>query len=896
MQTTPLLAERRYSTLSSRARGGRPRVLFAALCWVLFVVVVSVWSPPLPPVRGTSNNDARFEGRTAYENLARLTEWRPHALGMRDLDGGVFSWIRDEAHAVAAESHTSQRVKVSVQVGSGVQQSVLGRTVAAFRSPQPIDAQAQVYTNVRNVVVRIGGVSDEHAVLLNAHCDSGDTSPGASDDGVGCVALLEVARALAAADSRLPHAVVLLFNFAEEQGLLGAHLFASQHEWAASVRAFWNLEGAGAGGREMVFQAGPDNGNLARMYAGAVPHPHGNVFAQDIYQGGVIPSDTDFSVLANPQLMDGVTGIDAAFYENGQVYHTPQDNFAHVSAGSVQHMGANALAFARAVAAVSPEAMDGAFRPGAAAPVVFFDAPFKTLVVYSASAAFIINGFVAACGLVAVVMWSLRTGGRRVVAGFVLYLGAVSGGMAAVVVVAGAMGLLKPMWWYALPRVTVAVMVPVFASGALAGMWAGEFAGGKVMASEEEEEEPVELTPAESARDAAYGALLFNTCLLSVCWMAGLGAAYLPMLLTVGGLVVVAADYAVLRVVPAETREKLGASLGDLKGEETGMFAALVCVGMSLPVWFAAGIAVALYRFLHGTLGRIVGPTSLIISAWCGISVVLVGAPTLVPLTRVLGVDRRKGSVWVSLLSAFCAWAVLASVAVALFSPQYTAEYAKRTQVSVVWSDEDSHTGAYMCVRGFDAISPMHVASEVFPTLAWTADEEAVSLCEGDSRVFGNVVAAPVSQPDTPYRPGLAVVADDVLADGRRNVTVRFSHEGTFYGKLALQFPGVDEWSLDGAVPVYEAGIGLSFMGGGRNEDHALPLATEHTFWFAGHLPADASIWGTSILDRTARSGARPEDAAPYTCDVIARWMSGLPSYANAPLRTSCEPSVQISI
>ena len=297
--------------------------------------------------------------------------------------------------------------------------------------------------HVRNLVARLPGRRPE-AVLVSAHYDSPPESVGASDDGVAVAAVVELARALAAGP-RMEHTVVLNVNDGEEQGLLGASGFL-QHPWLATVRAFVNLESAGPGGKAILFQAGPGNSWLTRAYARAAPHPYGSVYGQDIFQSGAIPSTTDFEVYRDG---GGLRGLDVAFYRDGYAYHTALDRTDRIARGSLQHMGDNALAVVRELAA-------GAL-PGdvGGRPSVYYDLLGTVMVAYDARWAPVLA--IAACLLAAAAVW-LAAGAFRLGAADVA-LAALTAALAAAGAIAVAMGaawsvsvlFARPHGWFAHP-------------------------------------------------------------------------------------------------------------------------------------------------------------------------------------------------------------------------------------------------------------------------------------------------------------------------------------------------------------------------------------------------------------------------------------------------------------
>ena len=170
------------------------------------------------------------------------------------------------------------------------------------------------YSNVTNILARLyyNAADDPPEVdrtqvsfLVSAHFDSALKSPAASDDAANIASMLEIAHNLVHSPP-LPHAVIFNFNGAEESILQAAHGFITQHKWTPSIAAFLNAEGAGGSGRELVFQLGPSHAWLAFAYARAAPYPFASSLAQDIFQSGIIPSDTDFRIYRDYGGLSGV--------------------------------------------------------------------------------------------------------------------------------------------------------------------------------------------------------------------------------------------------------------------------------------------------------------------------------------------------------------------------------------------------------------------------------------------------------------------------------------------------------------------------------------------------------------------------------------------------------------
>uniref|UniRef100_A0A3B3D0G3 Endoplasmic reticulum metallopeptidase 1 n=1 Tax=Oryzias melastigma TaxID=30732 RepID=A0A3B3D0G3_ORYME len=317
---------------------------------------------------------------TGEFNAARqITSVGPRPVGSQENEVLTVAYLLEQIESIRAKTAAGpHQLTVDVQHPTG---SFSIDFLGGFTS---------FYDHVTNIAVRLepkGG--SQHLMLANCHFDTVANSPGASDDAVSCAVMLEVLHSLANHSTPFHHGVIFLFNGAEENILQASHGFITQHPWAKNVRAFINLEAAGVGGKEVVFQTGPENPWLVQAYVHAAKHPFASVVGQEVFQSGVIPSDTDFRIYRD---FGNIPGIDLAFIENGFIYHTKYDTADRILSGSIQRAGDNILAVLKHLLMSEKLADSSEYRHG---NMVFFDVLGVVVVAYPARVGTILNYMVA---------------------------------------------------------------------------------------------------------------------------------------------------------------------------------------------------------------------------------------------------------------------------------------------------------------------------------------------------------------------------------------------------------------------------------------------------------------------------------------------------------------------
>ncbi|WP_395630703.1 M20/M25/M40 family metallo-hydrolase [Aquidulcibacter sp.] len=307
---------------------------------------------------------------------------------------------------------------------------------------------------VRNILFR-AGPSGGGAALIAAHYDSVPAGPGASDDGAGVAATLEIAARLAGRKLKKP--VIFLLTDGEEAGLLGASSFVRKDPWAKDVAFAINMEARGTGGPAIMFQTSAPNGRDIAALTDKPVRTIANSMAADIYR--TLPNDTD----ATEFLAKGYDVINFAFIAPVARYHTPLDNLAHLEPASVGHMGGAALI-----------ALEGflAEKPTANTPetdVIYSDVLGRFILVMPVAAGYGLLGF----GLLGALFAYVKSGPKGAVRALIAPL--------ASLLVAGGVGFgtlwlidqvrVENQWWFATPMAGRLLVYCSGLLGALLALW-----------------------------------------------------------------------------------------------------------------------------------------------------------------------------------------------------------------------------------------------------------------------------------------------------------------------------------------------------------------------------------------------------------------------------------------
>ncbi|KAJ1301373.1 hypothetical protein OPQ81_008638 [Rhizoctonia solani] len=345
--------------------------LVATIYFAVFISSVLVYeNVPAPPrhyrPRGLDLNEA-------WRDLQLITQvphpYNSHSNGqVRDY---LLRRLRKISHAYPNVQVADDRVSNGTYIGRG----------------------QVVYFEGDNLLVKIEGEDPGlPAVLFSAHFDSVSTGLGATDDGMGVVTLLQLVQYYGRNKPR--RTVVFNINNGEEDWLNGAHAFLD-HPWAKLPKTFLNLEGAGNGGRPMLFRTSSFDVTAAFR---AVSSPHGSSLSNDAFKRGLIRSGTDFSVYEEA----GMRGLDLAFYRRRARYHTVFDSAAWLgNQNSLWLMMENALEAGNALVSAGPSSKR--------VEVVYFDIYGSSMAVISRQGMLALNIILLVLGplfVVAIVMTS----------------------------------------------------------------------------------------------------------------------------------------------------------------------------------------------------------------------------------------------------------------------------------------------------------------------------------------------------------------------------------------------------------------------------------------------------------------------------------------------------------
>ncbi|KAI5980796.1 hypothetical protein EDD15DRAFT_2186218 [Pisolithus albus] len=636
----------------------------------------------------------------------------------------------------------------------------------------------KTYVDLSNIILRISDGSEDSksdAVLINAHLDSTLPSPGAADDALAVGVMLECARTLIETPGWEPtHAIIFLFNNAEESLQDGSHLYSTQHETAPTVRAVINLEAAGTTGPELLFQATSEQ--MIEAYS-HVPRPYGTIFANEIFSSGILLSDTDFRQFE--QYLN-VTGLDMAVVGNSYMYHMRGDIVENIQPGVAQHMADNTLALLRYLSS-SDSPIPSLAKGFDARPRTVFLTNLHWFFIYSFTTAKIMY---VALFIASLALWRIARV-QDIGTGFGAALAAMAGAVLAANLVAFLMKyvLKRPLSWFKAEYYPVLLYAPAVIFGAWMLIAQTPFSGPGKPSME---------------RPIFMAMLLFQSFLAAFGQVLDIGSSAAPFLGALGFFVAMCVD----TVLALRTRSSMG-------GQELSLCSYVIA--MLIPL--TAGVqmlAATLVVFvpLTGRIGRD-APAEFIIASIVSVLGVFC-VPFMPALAHRFGPRFLRQMLWISILSL--------GLAMAFFCAQDPFDQMHQRRLFVVHKenmmtgDQHLHIAAADGAPGFDTL--VHAMAEKFGVEGTPPTRVTMDAYNGDWDIlypFSTFLSPykidlphdPTYIAPMPVEQRFTVTAiNDSIDDiaGTRRLTLKIDHHGIIWTVIAFD-AHVLEWTLDNDPP-----------------------------------------------------------------------------------------------
>jgi hypothetical protein len=270
--------------------------------------------------------------------------------------------VAAEPHAAGSEAQARVRTYIIEQV------EALG-----------LRAITETSGRVTNILVRLPGTDSTRTVLVTGHYDSHPPAPGAGDDGLSTVAMLEAIRVLSVSPY-LRNDILFLFTDGEELGWLGSLSYLIAHPEAKNqIALVLCFDGRPGNGPLVLWETSPNDAWMVREMMGVPLSLYTGSWYNRVERG---ERDTDFSIFSEA----GFTGVEIESAEVGTRYHTPRDIPQAISPGLLQAFGHTMLALTRHFGSI-----DLAIHT-ADHDLAFFSVPLLGLVAYPAWLMSVLSG------------------------------------------------------------------------------------------------------------------------------------------------------------------------------------------------------------------------------------------------------------------------------------------------------------------------------------------------------------------------------------------------------------------------------------------------------------------------------------------------------------------------